>query len=82
VTHGKHEAVPAKVDAKNRALRTFLQNLGIDLLVAVALVIYTTVGQGTKIDWALLGLSILKTVLSTAASYIMRVLGKGPQTTS
>lgn len=76
---GRHEAT-IQADATNRALRTFLQNLGIDLLVAVALVVYTTVGSGAPIDWALLGLSVLKTVLATAASYIMRILGKGPAT--
>lgn len=77
--YGKHaaplSAAALKADAGNRALRTFLQNLAIDLGVAVALVVYTTVGSGSDIDWALLGLSILKTVLVTAASYIMRRFG-------
>ena len=60
-------------DAKNRALRTFVQGLAIDLAVAVAGLVLTNIDQLT--DQAALGLfavALVKTVLTTIASYVMR----------
>ena len=69
-----------KADAQNRALRTFIQGLGIDLLVALALVL-TTVFSSTnsfnEIEWSVVGFLLAKTVATTAASYIMRKFADG-----
>lgn len=60
-------------DARNRALRTFLQGLAIDLAVAVCALLLANVDKIT--DRAALitfGITVAKTVLTTAASYVMR----------
>lgn len=59
--------------AIERALRTFAQGLGLDLLLALAMVVYDAMLQAT-VDWRLLGLALLKTTLMTVASYVMRRL--------
>lgn len=69
--------VGAAADAKNRALRTFVQGLLIDALVAVCLVVVDALNQ-EEVDWRLLILTIAKTVLMTAASYVMRKLAPPP----
>lgn len=62
-------------DARNRALRTFLQGLGLDVLAAVALFLFnafSTADEWGDLDWKLLGFLLAKTVTTTAASYVMR----------
>lgn len=60
-------------DARNRALRTFLQGLLLDVVVAVAVVVYTVVTtSGDSIAWGVLGAAVVKTLLTTVASYVMR----------
>jgi len=60
-------------DAKNRAVRTFLQGLAIDLAVAVASVILSSVDAITdKAGLVTVGLALAKTVVTTIASYVMR----------
>jgi len=62
-------------DAKNRALRTFIQGLAIDLAVAVGTVLVTvfaTAGGWGDIQWAVVGFSLAKTVVQTVVSYVMR----------
>jgi hypothetical protein len=64
-----------KADAKNRAWRTTLQGLAIDVAVAVALVLVTLlapVGGWGEIQWAVLGFTLFKTVLMAVAAFIMR----------
>jgi hypothetical protein len=62
-------------DARNRAVRSFLQGLALDVLVAVALVVRdATNGNDGGVDYRLLGLSLAKTVLQSCASYVMRRL--------
>lgn len=70
----QHErATSLTVDARNRALRTFLQGLAWDLLTAVAVVVYTVAATGgDAIAWGVLGAAIVKTLLTTVASYVMR----------
>lgn len=65
---------PARqLDARNRALRTFLQGLAVDLLAAIALTVHELVTADAGLPaWRLLGLAVAKTVLTTAASYVMR----------
>lgn len=62
-------------DARNRALRTFLQGLAIDVLVAVAtllITVFATASSWGELQWAVIGFSLLKTVLMAIASFIMR----------
>jgi hypothetical protein len=64
-----------QADAKNRALRTFVVGLAIDVAVAVSVVlitIFADVGSWGEIQWAIIGFTLLKTVLTTIASYILR----------
>ena len=66
-------AVDPTADARDRALRTFLQGLAIDVLIAVALVVYNAV-SADSVEWALIPLAIAKSALVAAASYVMRKL--------
>lgn len=60
-------------DATSRALRTFGQNLALDVGVAVFAVALPLI-NAEHINWTLLGLTVGKTALATAASYIHRKL--------
>lgn len=59
-------------DARNRAWRTLLQGLGVDILVAVGFVLYDALQSATP-DYRLLLLSLVKTALVTVASFLMRL---------
>ena len=62
-------------DAKNRALRTFLQGLGIDILVAIAVwavSVFATAGGWGDIQWVIVSFTLAKTVVQSVAAYIMR----------
>ena len=65
-----------KSDAKNRAFRTFLQGLAIDIMVALVVLITPILAGanswGDVPEWKIILFSVIKTVLTTAASYIMR----------
>jgi hypothetical protein len=65
---------PTPADAKTRALRTLLQNLVIDVLLAIVLVLMPVVQGSGTIDWRLLLASLLKTVFATLLSYSQRFL--------
>lgn len=72
------EAAVTHTDAKDRAWRTFIQGLGIDVGVAVVLVLAVAF---TKIEWTPaywqgLGLSLGRTILQTGVAYLMRVFVK------
>lgn len=70
---GKALAPDLSADANNRALRTFLQGLGIDLLVAVAALVLANVDSITdRQGLTVFGIALGKTVVTTAASYVMR----------
>lgn len=65
-------------DASDRAWRTFLQGLGIDVAIAVTLVLavaFTKI-EWTPVYWAGLGSSLGRTVLQSAVAYVMRVFVK------
>lgn len=66
---------PIKSDATARALRTFAQNLALDVGIAVFAVAVPLV-SGDTINWTLLGLAVGKTALATAASFIHRKLNE------
>ncbi|MCW2674774.1 MAG: hypothetical protein JWP14_3363 [Frankiales bacterium] len=61
-------------DARNRALRTFLQGLGIDVLVASAVVVAQVAASPLESwqGWAAVGISLSRSVAQAAASYVMR----------
>jgi heme/copper-type cytochrome/quinol oxidase subunit 4 len=65
-----------KSDAKNRAWRTFLQGLAIDVAVSLVLFLYaaTSVIEWTKTYWILLGLAFAKTLIQSAVASVMRRL--------
>jgi hypothetical protein len=67
-----HAANP-EADARNRALRTFLQGLALDVALAVALIVYSAT-SAEHVEWRLLLLTLAKTAVQTAASYVMRKL--------
>lgn len=62
-------------DATNRAARTLYQQLGIDVLVAIAMFVSTELmshSDWSEFNWKVLGFSFAKTILSTIASFVMR----------
>lgn len=65
-----------KLDARNRAIRTFLANLGLDVAITLLSVLATailTLDITSKEAWTTLGILLLKTALSAPASYIARL---------
>lgn len=66
------------VDAKDRAWRTFIQGLGIDVAIAVTLVLVVAFKdiEWTPLYWAGLGSSLGRTILQAAVAYVMRVFVK------
>lgn len=60
------------LDAKNRAARTFVQGVAIDVLVAVAVASYAIVSNPKPIVWSVVGASLARTAVQSAASYVMR----------
>lgn len=59
-------------DARNRALRSFMQGLAIDVLVAVAVVVQGVASSHDPIMWPVVAASIGRSVAQAAASYLMR----------
>lgn len=62
-------------DAVNRAARTAYVQLVIDVGVAVALLLgtyFVNKSNWDEIDWKILGFSLLKTVISTIGSFLLR----------
>lgn len=71
--HAAPEDPHSAQDARNRAIRTVIQGLLTDVLVAVALVVYDALQTSSEhIEWKLLAMSVAKTALITVASYVMR----------
>ena len=68
-------ATTLKGDASNRGFRTFVQGLGIDVAVGVALVISTFfIGANDwgDVEWIVLSFSVFKSVVQACAAYVMR----------
>lgn len=62
-------------DARNRALRTFLQGLAADLVAALILLLLPIVTAATgwgDFEWQVLGFLVAKTGVVTLFSYVMR----------
>ena len=72
----KTVAPSKKTDARDRALRTFVQQLGIDTAIALLTVLATAI-VGLDITsqeaWTGLGILLLKTALSAPVSYLARL---------
>jgi len=64
-----------KQDATNRAVRTFIQGLAIDVGVALAVLLWTVFSNANTwgdLEWKIIAFSVLKTILTSIASFIMR----------
>lgn len=64
-------------DAKNRGVRTLIQNLAFDVIASVVLVLYPIVTDAkgwSDFDWQVLGFLVTKTVVVTIFSYFMRTV--------
>ena len=62
-------------DARNRALRTFLQNIGIDVLVAVVAILipfFQDANSFGELEWKIILFSLAKTIALTVFAFIMR----------
>lgn len=62
-------------EATIRALRTLVQNLAVDVGVAVVVAVSPLI-VGTQLDWRLIAVTAGKTALATAASWIHRKLNE------
>lgn len=68
-------STPRTTDARNRALRTFVQGLATDVLAAVVLLLLpiVTAAEGWgDFEWNIIGFLLAKTVVVTGLSYVMR----------
>lgn len=62
-------------DAQNRALRTFLVSLVADVGIAVTLLLYNIFDSAngwSEIDWAVMGFLLVKTLVTSAGSFVLR----------
>jgi hypothetical protein len=73
-------ALPASEDAWNRAVRTFVQGLLVDVGAVVVAVLVTALGspEWTAEYWMGIGVLLLKTVVTAVASYAARKLAPPP----
>jgi hypothetical protein len=65
-----------KAAARERAVRTFLVGLAVDVLVGVAAVLLAWLPAADVTDraaWLVLGATLVKTVLTSLASYVLRL---------
>ena len=71
----KHATPATRADARNRALRTLLQGLATDVLVALAAALLAWLPDAditSREAWAAIGVTLAKTALTAAASWVMR----------
>lgn len=72
-----YEELVAKVDARDRAWRTFLQNIGVDIAVTVGPLLVDAFtrwdGAFTAAYWTPVGLSVAKTAVLVVLAYVMRL---------
>ncbi len=64
-------------DARNRALRTLLQGLGITVLAAVVMVLlplFTTASGWSDFHWSVIGFSLFQAGGAAVLSYLMRTV--------
>ena len=68
---------PVAADARQRAVRTFVQGLLVAVVLAVLAVLVQTIGQARswgEVDWPMIGLLAVQAVLAAVASYVARYL--------
>lgn len=70
-TPGPDHAAPATGIWASLPFRTFLQGLGTDVAIAMLFVLYDGLNSAA-VDYRLLVISVLKTGVMTALSYIMK----------
>lgn len=73
LTPGPDHAAPPAGLLASLPFRTLVQGLALDVLLAVCLVVYDA-SSGDAVDWRLLGLALVRTVLQTGASSVMKRL--------
>lgn len=62
-------------DSNNRSIRTLLQGLAIDVVVALALTVGTYVATRNswdEMEWIVLSFSVFKSLVQAVAAYVMR----------
>lgn len=64
-------AAPATGLLSSLPFRTFLQGIGTDVALAVCFVVYDAL-QNETVDYRLLLITVLKTAIMTALSYVMK----------
>lgn len=74
--------LPAAADASNRAWRTLMQGLLLDVLVAVGMVLVTSLTsvEWTRKYWLALAALLLKTTIQAVVSYLSRKIVPPPST--
>lgn len=63
------------VDATNRGVRSLVQGLGIDVVVAIVLSVgayVATKGSWDEMEWILLSYSVFKSGMQAVVAYVMR----------
>ncbi|WP_269304947.1 hypothetical protein [Aeromicrobium sp. HA] len=66
----------AKADAANRSVRTLIQGLAVDALIAVAGVLLVWLPDAdltSREAWTVVAITAAKSVLTAVASYVMRI---------
>lgn len=64
------------LDARNRALRTLMVNLAIDVLTAVTMAVTEVLNtSGNDVDWRLMVALVAKTAAATVGSFLLRRFG-------
>lgn len=69
-------SVPVKASARERAKRTLLTGLGLDVAIAVAAALLAwlpTADVVSSAAWLVLVTSLIKTILQAVASYVLRL---------
>lgn len=72
----QHLDTAAKADARDRALRTLAQSVGVDILVGVGTVTLAWVADAditSGAAWAALGVLVGRSALTAVASYLTRL---------
>lgn len=78
------DPVSTKRDARNRALRVFVYGLLTDVSLAVLLFLLPIFGSSSTdwstLDWRVIGLSLIKTVVMAILSFLARRFKISPRT--
>jgi uncharacterized membrane protein YvlD (DUF360 family) len=78
LTPGPDHAAPATGILATLPGRTVVQGIAVDVLLAICLVVYTTISEN-GLNWALIWTLIVKTVLMTVASSVMKRVKPPPE---